>query len=209
MRTNALRISAAGVAAALVLAGCGGESGGEATAESTGTNNGSTSSTSESPASSSNGGGSVDQQSVAWMNKFCSQVLKFVNIGQIEQPNVQQGDVAGAHSALSDYIEKVVGRVSSMLDGLNGLPDAPAPQGDKAVQNFIDVFEPVKNDLQSVKSELDAADPTDQQAVLKAVEGVKSFGQSMQNVSNPLKVLEGSGLNEAGKQAENCQKLNS
>lgn len=201
MRGRLTRVGVAGVGVAFVLAGCGGnETGGQPTVPS--------SSKQSAPSSSSTAPSSgADAESVAWMDGFCGEVIKITSIKDIGKPETKPGDVAGTHKAISDYLGKLHDRLASFLQGLEQLPPGPVPEADKAVQNLKDIFVPAANKIKDVKTKLDAADPTDKQAILDAVNGVKSFAKEIQNVDNPLKVLKGSGLEPALKKAPNCKKL--
>lgn len=205
MRGDFAGMGAVAAGLAIVLAGCaGGSTSGEPTVPSS--VRAGASSSSAAPSSSAGQAGPAD---VAWMNNLCGELVGLAGLGNIERPNLEKGDIKGAHKALSDVLGKFEGALTSLVQGLQELPPAPDPAGDKVKQKLLDIFVPIKDEAVKIKKQLDAAKPSDQQAVLDAVKGLKSIGSSLQEMKNPLRQLEGSALLAAGNQAKNCQKLGS
>lgn len=206
MRRSVGLLGAAGVSIAVVLSGCAGESGDPAPASAPAP---SSSAPSAPPSSSSGGTGGASNENVAWMNDFCGQIGNLASLSELEKPKAEKGDVAGMKNAVSGLLQQFLDKIGAALDGLNGLPPAPQPEGDKAKQTLLDIFTPVHDKITAAKQKLDASAPEDKQALVDAGNTMSSLGSSMQKMENPMKSLEGSELGKAGKQAPNCQKLNS
>src|SRR5699024_7590064 len=132
------------------------------------------------------GSPSADSEVVTWMGGFCAELGKLAQLAEVNPPEVETGDIAGAQQAFGKIIDKFEGTLGSFLSGLRDLPPAPRSAGDKAKQDLIDTFEPVREKLTDIGDTLEAAAPDDKQAVVDVTEELDSVLSSLENIDGPL-----------------------
>lgn len=204
MRRNVAGVGAVAAGLAILLAGCsGGSTAGQPTVPS------SVQMGAPSSSAPSSSAGQVSARGVAWMNNLCGELADLAQLGSIQPPDIEPGDVEGAHQALSDVLGKFESSLTSLVQGLADLPPAPDPAGEQVKQDLLDIFVPIKDKAAKIKDNLDASEPGDKKAMMDAVKGMQSIGSSLQSMDNPLRKLKGTELLAAGEQAKNCQKLGS
>ena len=153
------------------------------------------------------GSPSADSEVVTWMGGFCAELGKLAQLAEVNPPEVETGDIAGAQQAFGKIIDKFEGTLGSFLAGLRELPSAPRPAGDKAKQDLIDTFEPVREKLADIGDTLEAAAPDDKQAVVDVTEQLDSVLSSLESIDGPLQRLDGTDLATATQQATECRQL--
>jgi hypothetical protein len=196
-------LAAAGTCLALALTACSGDGAGS---DNNAQAPASSAAASSAPSSSAGSTGTADSATVAWVDQFCGALSPLMELTRIERPDIQSNDPAAAKQALSDIVGTFQESVGSTLDGMNKLGPAPVPAGDQAKQAVVDTFTPIHEQVKEAKAQLDAAEPTDRQAMLNVVQSIGNISSGMGE--DPLTSVEESPeLSAAGMQAPNCQKL--
>jgi hypothetical protein len=198
-----LGLVAAGVAVALLLAGCGDKVAGTASVA-PGAGAAVTSGSSSAPSPSGSGSSSSAE---AWADQLCGSFLPLASIGQTPPDMSSASDPASAKKAISDYLTKAVNAFQTAVDGLNNLPSAPNAAAETAKTALVTALTPALQTMKDANDKLSAAG-NDPQSMLDAVKSMEGLGTSMQSISSPLNSLTSSPEMEAAyKAAPNCQKL--
>jgi hypothetical protein len=192
-----LGLIAAGVGAALVLAGCGDKVAGTASPAP-----GAVAASSSSTGAPSATGASSNAE--AWMDQLCGSFLPLSALDQ-NLPNVQPDDLAGAKAALSAFLTKAQNAFQAAVDGVGKLPSAPTPDAEQGRADLLAGLTPALQVMKDANAKVASGDP---QALLDAVQAVEGLGTTMAKVSGPLDKLNASPeLEAAYRAAPNCRKL--
>jgi hypothetical protein len=188
---------AVALAAVLTGAACGGSSnttGGTAAAPTS--SGATTSSVASSPA-------------VAWVDKVCGEVLALVEGESAAPPALTDPDPAKSLKSFDEFITRNIDLVDQRLTNLRKAGSSPVAGGDEALTALINGLEALKKGYQAAKDRFATIDTRDPQAAQTAiVEAITSLGQGSADLEKAVKsVQDNKELQDASKQAPNCQKL--
>ncbi|MGA6165652.1 hypothetical protein [Amycolatopsis magusensis] len=201
-KASRLAIATAGLGLALSLTACGAD---QPAANNTAAPTPAPSAASPAPSSAA----AADAATGAWVNDFCGALSPLAELGQLQPPEMQPGDLAGARSAVGDFLGKIEGSVGPVVDDLEKLGTAPMQAGEDAKASVLELFKPVRDEAKSAKEKLDAAPASDANAVKEAATSLQNVGQGLQKASTGMSSAKGTAeVEAAGKDQPNCQKLN-
>lgn len=194
----------AALAAALSAAAC----------DSTGTPSGSSGGTGTSttgPATTGTTTGSpAPGDSVAWMDKVCSEVFRLSDVVTNAPPDLGNSDAGQALKAFDEYMAKNIENVDRSIDGIESVGASPIEGGDQAMTALVNGMEAMKKSYQTVRDRFASVNPNDPQTAQTALADVfNALGQGAQELGTAMESIQNNQeLKAAYDQAPNCQKLN-
>jgi hypothetical protein len=187
-------LAAAGTSLALLLAGCG----------SPGAPAASPSSAVSAPSSSDAPTEPVD--AVRWMDGFCGAVegfLKDHNNNATQIPGSVSMD--DGRQLFSTMLDDYAAILSKAIDRLADLPPIADPVGQTAKQTFAGNYTSARDMVTSAKTQLDAASPTDFDALTHAAEALATAQQTALTALSPeMAVVNSPELRTAIQSADRC-----
>lgn len=187
-------LTAAGTAAAVLVAGC-------STAV-TGT---------AAPAGSSSAvpraGAPANGDPVAWINGVCGSLLGFVRTVSAP-PTIDSSSPQKAVKGLSAYLGGAVTALDKATSDIKAAGPSPVDGGDKAVAAITGALGQFRTSFQSAKTKIDAVNPSDLQQVATALPEALTPLQDLSKISSTTTDLQGTPeIDRAAQQAPNCQAL--
>src|SRR5699024_11288642 len=76
------------------------------------------------------GSPSADSEVVTWMGGFCAELGKLAQLAEVNPPEVENGDIAGAQKAFGKIIDTLEGTLGTLLTWLSGLSPTQRSSGD-------------------------------------------------------------------------------
>ncbi|MGC7099277.1 hypothetical protein ACPZ19_31775 [Amycolatopsis lurida] len=198
-KASRLAVTAAGLACALTLTACGDNKPADNAAAPP----------AAPPSAAPSSPAAADGNTGAWVNEFCGALGPLADLGQLQPPDMKPGDLAGARTAVGDFLGKIEGSVGPVVDDLEKLDKAPMQAGEDAKTSVLELFKPVRDEAKSAKEKLDAAPADDANAVKEAATSLQNVGKGLQKASTGMSSAKGTAeVEAAGKDQPNCKKLN-
>jgi hypothetical protein len=187
-------VAVAVLAVATTVAGCGGSTSPASTTTVTTT----AATTTAAPA----------EAATAWVDKVCGEIADLVSV-QTQMPDVQGKDQAQTLKAVDSYFASAVTAVDQTISDLRAVGPSPVAGGGDGVNALIRGLESLRNGYQNTRTKLATIDTSSPQAAQAAmVDAVSSITQGAQELGTAMQSVERNpALQEAGKKAPNCQKL--
>jgi hypothetical protein len=144
---------------------------------------------------------------VAWMDRFCGQLVTFATGGPATAPTPDGNDPAAVKNAVSAGLHDRSKRVGDFLAGLSALGAGPVGSAD-LVAKFSQVFTTARTKLDSAAGKVDAVSPADAAGLQQAMTDATTELQSISDLPDQLSLDQTSQqLDAAARQASNCRQL--
>ncbi|GGS17016.1 hypothetical protein [Actinokineospora fastidiosa] len=144
---------------------------------------------------------------VAWAERVCSSVapeVKKLSAG----PDIDPNDPKAAKTNLVAYLDTLVAALDRMTAAIRDAGAPPVPDGEVAADRAMQTLQEAKTQVEQSRTELAAADVSNQAAFQKAFTNVGEDLQRLSELENPMAGLRGNEeLDAAFEKAPSCRTL--
>jgi hypothetical protein len=162
---------------------------------------------SASPAGSTQGT-TTTVDSVQWVDGVCGDLLPFVRAAGTPPQLTSAADPTALVKSISDYLAQGAGAADSAITGMARVGPSPVSGGDQVVTRLTETLTKFRTSFQNAKTQVDAVDTTDQQALITELPKAVAPLQDLANMPDPTVDLQTNPeLQRASTQAPNCQQI--